>query len=290
MSFRLSAKWKGSVVLAAGAALALALAGCNKLKLGYEYADWLMVYSVEDNFDLDKAQRSRLKEDVDGYFRWHRTQMLPVYADFLAFVADSVRNGLRPSEVDSGYARYKALFKRTMEPVTDKSVNLLSALTPQQVDDWLEKQRKKNQKLRKEFSGSIEDRLDHRFHKIVDEMEDWTGRLTKEQKTKIKALNATLPWNGNLWLDMREKVQEHLGELLKKKAPQAELRGYLSTYYLETDSLRSEEYRIKNKEFETRLRTLIYVIHNTLTYEQKRHFIQQVEKLERDFRALSKQE
>jgi hypothetical protein len=286
MSFR----FPPSLACAALVAVALALSGCNKLKLGYEYADWLVIYSVEDNFDLDRTQRGHLKEDVDAYFLWHRAQMLPAYADFLTYVADSVRNGLRPAEIDTGYNRYRVLYKRTLEPVAEKSVNLLAALTPEQVDAWLEKQRKKNQKLRKDFSGSVEEKLDHRYHKIVDEMEDWTGRLSKEQKNKIKVLNATMPWNGTLWLDMREKVQEHLAELLKKKAPQEELRSYLTTYFLETDSLRSEEYRVKNKEFETRLRTLIYVIHNLLTPEQKRHFIQQVEKLARDFRVMSKQE
>ncbi|MDB5050730.1 MAG: hypothetical protein JWO30_3801 [Fibrobacteres bacterium] len=287
MSFRFPARFAGAALLVAST---LAITGCNKLKLGYEYADWLVIYSVEDNFDLDKVQRGHLKDDVNAYFHWHRTQMLPAYADFLTYVADSVRNGLRPAEIDTGYARYRALYLRTMEPVTEKSLNLLSALTPEQVDGWLEKQRKKNQKLRKDFSGSVEERLDHRYHKIVDEMEDWTGRLTKDQKNKIKVLNGTLPWNGDLWLDMREKVQDHLAELLKKKAPQAELQGYLNTYYLNTDSLRSDVFRARNKEFETRLRTLIYMIHNILTPEQKRHFIQQVEKLARDFRALSKQE
>jgi hypothetical protein len=285
MSFRFP-RWPAAALFAA----ALALSGCNKLKLGYEYADWLVSYSVEDNFDLDKLQRGRLKDDVGGYFRWHRKEMLPAYADFLTYVADGVRKGLRPEDIDTGYARYQALYRRTLEPVTDKSVTLLASLTPEQVNAWLDKQRKKNQKLRKDFSGSLQEKLDHRYGKIVDEMEDWTGRLTKEQKAKIKTLNATLPWNGNLWLDTRESVQEHLAELLKKKAPQSELRGYLETYYLNPDSLRSEAYRTQYQAFETRLRTLIFVIHNMLNPEQKRRFIQQVEKLAQDFRTMSTQE
>lgn len=285
MSFRLP-PWSAAALFAA----ALALSGCNKLKLGYEYADWLASYSVEDNFDLDKLQRGRLKDDVQGYFRWHRKEMLPAYADFLAYVADGVRKGLRPEDIDAGYTRYKTLYRRTLEPVTGKSAALLASLSPEQVDAWLERQRKKNQKLRKEFSGSPQEKFDHRYGKIVDEMEDWTGRLSQEQKAKIKTLNATLPWNGILWLDLREKVQEHLADRLKKKAPQSELRTYLETYYLEPDSLRTEAGRAQYQAFETRLRTMIFVIHNILTPEQKRRFIQQVEKLAQDFRNMSTQE
>jgi predicted HicB family RNase H-like nuclease len=283
MAFRFPA-WLAGVAL-----VALALAGCNKLKLGYEYADWLLVYSVEDNFDLDKPQRAVLKEEVNAYFQWHRKQMLPAYSEFLNFVADSVRNGLRPSEIDSGFQRYKRLYRSTLQPIPEKSLGLLMSLTPEQVDSWLERQRKKNAKLRKDFSGSLEDRLDHRYQKIVDEMEDWTGRLNKEQKNRIKALNRTLPWNGFLWLDTRERFQTHLADQLKKKAPKEEVRASLNQYLLENDSLKSEEYRARNKEFELRLRTLIHSVHGVLTTEQKRHFIRQVEKTARDFETLSRQ-
>lgn len=272
------------------AVLALVLASCNKFKLGYEYADWLVTYSIEDNFDLEKPQRAMLKEEVDAYFHWHRKQLLPVYADFATWIADSARNGIKPAEVDSGYARYRVLYRRTMEPVIDKSVDLLASLSPEQVDQWLEKVRKKNAKLRKSFSGCPEERLEHRFAKIVDELEDWTGKLTKDQKARIRTLNRTLPWNGNLYLEMRETVQDRLADMLKKKAAKEELRDYLSGYFLDTDSLKSEEYRNKSREFSVRMRTIIYQVYNMLTLEQKRRFIQQVEKLARDFRLLSQQE
>jgi hypothetical protein len=269
---------------------ALMFAGCDKLKLGYEYADWLVTYSVEDNFDLDKPQRTQLKDDVHAYFHWHRTELLPVYAEFATWIADSARNGIRPSEVDSGYHRYRELYLRTLEPSIGKSVNLLITLTPDQVDAWLDRVRKKNARQRKEFSGSLDDRMEKRYDKIIDELEDWTGKLSKEQRNRIKVLNRTLPWNSGLRLEMREKVQEHLAEILKRKAPREEIQAYLANYILDTDSLKSEEYRVKCREFETRLRTMVYQIHNILTPEQKRRFIQQVEKLGRDFRTLSAQD
>jgi hypothetical protein len=270
--------------------LALVFLSCNKLKLGYEYADWLVTYSVEDNFDLDKPQRAMLKDEVSAYFHWHRGQILPIYADFATWIAESARNGIKPAEVDSGYARYRILYRRTLEPVVEKSVNLLVTLSPEQVDQWLERVRRKNAKMRKSFSGSPEERLEHRFVKIVDELEDWTGKLSKDQKARIKALNRTLPWNGNLYLEMRERVQDHLADMLKRKAPQEEIRVYLADYFLDTDSLKTEEYRIKSREFSLRMRTMIYQINNVLTLEQKRRFIQQVEKLARDFHLLSQQE
>lgn len=277
--------------LALGAAFAaIALLGCNKLGLLYEYADKLILYNVEENFDLDKPQRIRLKEDIAAYFQWHRKEMLPAYSDFLGYVADSARNGLRSAEIDSGYRRFKELSRRTMDPVTGKSVALLQSLAPDQIDGWLDKQHKKNQKLRKQFSGTLQSRLDHRYKKIIDEMEDWTGRLTKEQKARIKVLNGTLPWNGNLWLEHRERVQDSLAAMLRRKAPTADLEALLGAYYAGSDSLKTEEYRTRHRDFERRLCTLILMIHNTLNAEQKRRFLQQVDKTAQDFRALGRQD
>src|SRR4051812_50037159 len=85
----------------AAAFAALALTGCNKIGLLYDYADKLVLYKVEDDFDLDKAQRVRLKADIEGYFQWHRKSLLPAYADFLTFIVDSARVGLRPDEIRS---------------------------------------------------------------------------------------------------------------------------------------------------------------------------------------------
>ena len=83
--------------LVLGAALlALSLSGCNKIGFVYDFADKLLLLNLEDNFDFDKTQRARLKEDVEAYFAWHRKTMLPEYADFLQYVADSARNVQEP--------------------------------------------------------------------------------------------------------------------------------------------------------------------------------------------------
>lgn len=290
MAFRFQIGKRPLIRAAAALAVILTATGCNKLRLGYDYADWLVIYSVEDNFDLDKIQRNRFKDDVAAYFKWHRKMMLPAYAGFLTWAADSVKNGLKPSEIDSGYAQYQVLMRRTLEPVVAKGVSLLSSLTPEQIDDWAEKQKKKNQKLRKDFSGSPDDRLNHRYVKIIDELEDWTGSLSKDQKARIKALNQSLPWNGDLWLDTREKAQERLVGLLRRHAGQDEIRKFLEEFYLHPEKLRSQEYQGRYRDFEIRLRTMILAVHNLLTPEQKNHFVEQVEKLSAEFRTLSLQE
>jgi hypothetical protein len=140
------------------------------------------------------------------------------------------------------------------------------------------------------MSGSPQERLEHRGKKTIDEMEDWTGRLSKEQRERIRTLNGTLPWNGLLALDLREKVQEQVAEMAKRRAPADSLQAYLALYYMGDEILKTGEFRQRYRDFERRLRTLILMIHKILTPEQKARFLQQVEKLAQDFRSRSQPE
>jgi Family of unknown function (DUF6279) len=268
----------------------ISVTSCTKIRLGYEYADWLVIYFVEDNFSLDKVQRAQAKDSVVSYFKWHRSQMLPAYTDFLSWTLVGLDQSLPPSKIDSCYKGFKALTRATLLPVIDQALILLSSLTPDQIEAWSEKQKKRNQKLHKDFSGNLEDRLEQRYEKIIDELEDWTGRLEPEQKAKIKVLNGTLPWNGLFWLENREKFQIRLLELLRSKAAPSEIRNLLEEYYLRPEKFRSKEYQKRVKEFEIRLRTIILVVYKMLTPEQKRHFMGQAEKLVADFNKLKLQE
>lgn len=275
---------------AAPALAALVLAGCNKIGLVYEFADKLVLYNVEENFDLDKEQRAVLKDSVQAYFRWHRRNLLPAYADFLAYVADSSRDGLRPEEIRTGMSRFQELYRRTLDPVAGISAAFLESLSPAQVDAWINRQRTKNRKLRNDFSGSLEERLDIRARKIIDELEDWTGRLSKDQKARIRALNGTVPWNGSLWLDLREQVQERVADMARRKAPADSLRVYLAAYFLRDESLKTPEYRERVKESERKTAILIDQIHHLLTDGQRAHFLQELDKLAQDLRARSRTE
>jgi hypothetical protein len=268
----------------------LSLISCTKLRMGYEYADWLVIYSVDDNFDLDKLQRSRLKEDVAAYFKWHRREMLPRYVDFLTSIADSLRDGLRPGEIDSAVFDYHLLRRGTLAPMVDKAVSMLDSLSPTQIEVWVDRQKKKNEKLRKDFSGSPEQRFEQRYIKIIDELEDWTGNLQPEQKTQIQILNRTLPWNGNLWLDSRESATERLADLLRKRAGSKKLHRFLDNYYVHPEKSRTKEFQIRQKAFDIRLKTFIIMVYRMLTPQQREHFIVQVEKLAKDFHTLSLQQ
>lgn len=276
------------ILRAAALGLLFVLAGCNKIKLGYEYADWLVIYSVEDNFDLDRAQRGRLKEDVAAYFKWHRGALLPQYSDLLMRAADSLGDSLRPAEVDVAYKRYQDLYRKTLEPVVEPALALLTSLDSQQVETWFDKQKKKNQKLRRDYSGAKDENLERRYRKILDEVEDWTGRLSADQKKKVREWSRALPWNGDLWIENRERLQGRLADLLRHRAGQDAIRNFLKEYFLHPERLRSPEYDARYRDYEAKAKEMIAGIHAMLTPAQRKHLTAEVEKLAQNLRNMSR--
>jgi len=192
---------------AAAGFLLFCLGGCNKLRLAYEFADWMVIYTVNDNFDLDKIQYAQFKRDVATYFQWHRRTMLPRYADWLRRGNDSIQAGLTVSAYDSAYAEFRSLYLKTLEPVVERAQTLLISLNPDQKKNYAQELKKKNQKIRKAYLRSREQKLEARYKKTLAAVEDWAGGLNKTQKKQLRDLSVALPWNGELWLENREKMQ-----------------------------------------------------------------------------------
>jgi hypothetical protein len=54
----------------------LLLAACSSLRLGYNNADTLLVYSLDSYLNLDDAQQELARERVSELLAWHRSTQL----------------------------------------------------------------------------------------------------------------------------------------------------------------------------------------------------------------------
>src|SRR5262245_34267393 len=64
------------------AAIVLA-AGCSSVRVSYNNADTLLVYTLDNYFDLNKPQQQLVRERVRGLMEWHRATQLREYADVI---------------------------------------------------------------------------------------------------------------------------------------------------------------------------------------------------------------
>ena len=63
--------------------LVLGLVGCSSTKMAYRYADWGIVWWVEDYVTLTADQKQQLNSDIDQLRQWHCSAELPRYQAWL---------------------------------------------------------------------------------------------------------------------------------------------------------------------------------------------------------------
>ncbi len=73
--------------------LAVALAACSTLKVFYNLADELIAREIAFHLDLDDEGEALAERAVEDLVGWHRTRMLPLYADYLRELAAITQAG-----------------------------------------------------------------------------------------------------------------------------------------------------------------------------------------------------
>lgn len=69
------------------------LAGCSQTRLAYRYADWGVVWWVEDYISLTGEQEAQLSQDLEALRQWHCSAELPRYQQWLAVLTYRRQSG-----------------------------------------------------------------------------------------------------------------------------------------------------------------------------------------------------
>src|SRR5690554_3242577 len=80
----------------------LLITGCSSTRLAYRYADWGIVWWVEDFVTLTKPQKRELNADIDELKQWHCSTELPRYQAWLHSLRSDLAAGKpSPEEISS---------------------------------------------------------------------------------------------------------------------------------------------------------------------------------------------
>lgn len=284
-------RWLRCAVLALGAVLALA--SCSSLKLGYNNADTLLVYSLDSYFDLDDAQEKLVKERVRELLAWHRHTQLVAYARFLEDTERKVGNGrVTPEDVLAFQQTLGEKMLRIGEQAAPELARLALTLTPAQVDHFADKLAKDSSKARREFLKIAgKQTLDDRVKTYAERSESWFGSLSKEQLDMVRASLAAQPSNQQWWMDERERRQKDIVLLLRRIVEErpteliaaAWLREYFAQLALPGDETR----RARVMETRRNGAVLTAQLINSTTSQQKATLAKKLRGYSQDFSALA---
>lgn len=249
---------------------ALLMVACSLGRLAYNNASPVVTYMVDDYFDLSGDQEDWVRTRFGRLQTWHRETELPTYERDLR---DAVRRTDRPLTLEDARWVNKTLrgyYDRTVEQALPDMAELLLQLDAEQTRHFERRFAKESLKIEKDTArGTAEERAEHRAEKMIDQIETYTGRLSREQRALVAQDVRTMVDIAYMRLADRIVRQELIVALVRAKPPKAELVAGLRRVLMQTESWRKPEYTQALARRDDQVAEMMVALSHTWTPEQR---------------------
>ncbi|MBK1850342.1 DUF3549 domain-containing protein [Marinobacter sp. 1-4A] len=266
----------------------LFLSGCSSTRLAYRYADWGIVWWVEDFISLSQAQEQQLNADIEKLKQWHCSTELPRYRAWLSNIDNDLASGKPTSEaVGRLQDQLVSFFPPLMQGITPIAINLLSSLSDEQVRELAGNMEDNHRELEEEFlAGNAETIAQARAERTIERAERWLGNLNDSQQTIVKNWSESRTGQTKIWLEGRRNWQKALLEALEnRRAPGFEQE--ISELINNPEAGRGDAYAQRMDESMEAMSSLIQDLLHASQPSQLDHLAQRTSELNGDFKALT---
>ncbi|MDH4039801.1 MAG: DUF6279 family lipoprotein [Gammaproteobacteria bacterium] len=196
----------------------LCLAACSGTTFVYNRLDTILPWYVDDYVELSGPQEQQLDHTLQPFLRWHRQQELPRYIELLDDIDTSLAQPVTAGELAAIYSDVEVAWLRLEEQSLDWLLELGATLSEEQVQEFLSLLREKQADYEEEYLSRTE--LEYReqsYESFADGLEDYLGRLTPQQRERLKRASADLERSDSVWLQERAAWVERLAVLLQRQ-------------------------------------------------------------------------
>jgi len=261
-------------------AAALALASCSAADIVYDNAPSFVGAEIESALDLDDAQRAEVDAGLQRFFAWHREHELERYRVMLNHAALAIEDGISADEYSAIYADVHAAWERSLLRLIEDLHGLTASLTPAQIDNYDRYFREHSEKYQDYLEMSPQQREIFSAEQIIEQLEDWTGRLEELQVEKITARLGGLPQRRLAWFDFREARHRALLAALRE-APDGGLSvAQLQYVLLDPTSPYARVYEPQRIAYHRAYAQMIAEVSGWLTSAQIAHAVERMREFE----------
>ncbi|MBZ2167352.1 DUF6279 family lipoprotein [Marinobacter sp. F4216] len=268
--------------------LTLTLAACSSNRMAYRYADWGIVWWVEDYITLTSEQREQLASDIESFRQWHCSSELPRYQAWLeGFMVDLDEQDMQYQTVALHQQDLFSLFPPLLDRVVPIATNLLSSLSDQQVRELARNMEDNQQEYREKYlEDSASDTIEARAERAEERIERWFGELNREQRTVVKQWAENRGRQTEVWLQGRRNWQKALLAALERRNEPG-FSDDVALLIKQSEQVRGAEYQAMMEDGRAALTTLLHDLMETSDPEHLAHLQQQANGLDGDLEALT---
>lgn len=273
--------------------LALVLAGCSAVRLGYANGDTVVYWWLNGYVDFTDDQKPWVKGHIDNLLAWHRKTQLKDYVEVLTQVQKRVQQKVTSADVLADYNTLKKRALLVLDKATPELTELALSLQPQQIAHLEKKFASNNDKYRREYlRGSLEERQERRYEQVMKHAEYWFGNFSDQQQAQIRAASDARPVNYELWLAERMRRQQELLRMLRKFQTERPAKDVAAAALKSYIASSSEHFTYsENKAFfdasNEGMAQMTALIINIATPAQKAHAIKRLQKWIEDCETLA---
>ena len=173
-----------------------ALAGCSLVETGYNQSPWLLQWWLDGQLDLDSDQEQALRGELRTLLAWHRQHQLPEVIRSVQVLMEWTGQDLQASQTcgfkDEVLNSLPALTHQAGARLAGTALGLREA----QITHLRRYFDVDNPKWREEWlDGSDADRLQRRFKRALERIEDYYGKLDSIQRQLLRQILSHSPYH-----------------------------------------------------------------------------------------------
>lgn len=266
-------------------------AGCSSLKMGYNNADTLLVYTLDNYLDLSGTQQQLVRDRVRGLLAWHRQTQLRGYAELIDSAGKRLDANVGADEILALNIEMNRRLVMVGEQAAPDLAALALTLQPAQLDRFARKLAEDNEKTRREAASGEKRSLDRRAKRSIERAEEWFGHVSPQQNEIIRTALGARPDSEDWWVQERERRRSDLLALLQRiqaeRPATDEAARWLSDYFALLAEPREAERRARMMDFRRGNAELIAALVNTASPEQKETMFRKLRGYADDFVTLA---
>ncbi len=264
------------------------LAGCSSTKLAYRYADWGIVWWVDDYVPMTSEQESRLEQDIRDLRQWHCSIELPRYSHWLTRLKSDIRAGdLDESTVTWHQAKLFSFSPPLMDRAKPPAARLLASLSDEQVQQLAANMKESQEELENEFlADDPEKTRAARAERTTERVERWLGSLNDRQRETVSAWSEARGQQTEIWLEGRRNWQQALLDALEERDSDG-FAGRISFLIDNNEEVRGDRYRQMMSESKTAMAKLMTELLQQADQRHLDHLVERAAELEGDFDTLA---
>jgi hypothetical protein len=256
------------------------VAACSFSRFGYNQADTVAAWMIDDYFDLEAPQKQDFQKRFDRVYAWHRNEQLPEYAGFLRTARTKVQQGLTREDVLWFVDGVRSRVRTAARYAGPDTAAFLATLTPTQIENLQRKWDKDNKKYLKEnkVNGTPEERQEVETKKVVKTFKEWLTPLNSEQEQKVNQMVRDLPQISQFrYAERLRRQKEFLAILAQRGDDREKFTARVTEWLANWDRGRSPEDQKKLDAWWQKRAEIFVALDKSITPEQRTASLQRMQ-------------